>query len=991
MRDLMPRRPVALTAAVVCLLCAATRSGAEPQARSFGAYMTHYQDLTFINEVIYPLGISGRVHRVGTVEQPIKLLDQYDILVLGAGGGWPMSVEEQQRVGEWLTDGGTLIVGMNEVRTLIRERKPEWLGRTDWAVRRIVVTDKARIANHPFTKGLRKAPSLDDLLDEPVPEPTRGPRGPVPPRLRMGLENGTHGGESLITDFGNVSLLWVRQVGKGQLIAVGGEVPAARSTPYVQNHISYELDAQAITVWKNLVEQLRPTRRGDVITRWAADQRRDMALWWRYERERPTGGAMMTPPVPQPGDELDALRLDMGRGERMWWYFMLTTLKPQKAVRFEIADLRSEAGHTINGQAIQPFLLAAPQRLHAAMTDLRPLPDHHKAPYYLVPFEHAPPFDRPTVDLHGPETHTFWLEVFCDAATPAGEYHGELRIVGEGDETLATLPLQITVWPLRQPAAHTLHFEFEHSCDVLPGGSILAAMAGDATRYDPSLAARCMKQIGELGIDVGQVYGYIHQIYGARFVKLLESGQPVDDAVTADPALLRRDPLPALDFSFYDDFYFNSAIDAGLTTFATNYVISPDMTLTYAKRIDPEAQPMSPEHQRIVRWYLSEFARYVRQRGYVDVYCKTMDEFGPEHVESFLPAAKLLGEAGFGVYTTTPNVMFDAASAQAMAPFMKLWQGQMLASSWRQTANDRLGVTLRPDSAFWPYNASSVPGLTMDSGRFQGWLAAYARHPGFHMHHYFRHYWTDTQPALAGPDRLYNSGAAISYAHSVFRGRYLASLLNMIDRAKQLKADPAVIADVERELSLVIGEGEGAILRLKETESTLAQKQGQTGVMILSPHGVMSADPRDHERAKVRVIELTLKLRPLLAELKPTIRYGQHVLVDNGTVTYELLGDGEGWAPLRDQVSRVIGDGAIAAAPTTRLACGMPTDPAIKAQLPRIGNRVNERFPAPGHYAIFTPPREAGQPDVIVVGGDEDGTHKGVAALTRFLIVEDQW
>jgi len=991
MRDLMPRRPVALTAAVVCLLCAAMPSQAAPKTRSFGAYMTHYQNLTFINEVIYPLGISGRVHRVGTVERPIELLNDYDVLVLGAGGGWVMTANEQHRLGQWLADGGTLIVGMNEVRTLIRDRKPDWLGRSDWTVRRMVVTDKARIANHPLTKGLRKAPTIDDLLDEPAPEPSRGPRGPAPPRLRMGLENGTHGGESLITEFGNVSVLWIRQIGKGQIIAVGGEVPAARSTPYEQNHISYELDAQAITVWKNIVEELKPTRRSDIIEQWAADQQRDVALWWRYERETPTGGAMMTPPVPQSGDELDALRLNLGRGERMWWYFMLTTRKPLKAVRFEVADLRSEAGHTINGNAIRPFLLAAPQRLHAAMTDLRPLPDHHKAPYYLVPFEHTPPFDRPTVDLHGPETHTFWLEAFCDAATPAGEYRGELRIVGHDEVTLATLPLHVTVWPLYQPAAHTLHFEFEHSWDVLPGGSILAAMAGDATRYDPTLAGRCMKQIGELGIDVGQVYGYIHQIYGARFVKVLESGQPIDEAVTADPALLGRDPLPALDFSFYDDFYFNSAIDAGLTTFATNYVIGADMTLTYARRIDPEAQPNSPEHQRIVRWYLSEFARYVRQRGYVDVYCKTMDEFGPEHVESFLPAAKLLNEAGFGVYTTTPNVMFDAASAQVMAPLMSLWQGQMLAEPWRRTAHDRLGTELRPDSAFWPYNASSVPGLTMDSGRFWGWLAAYARHPGFHMHHYFRHYWTDTQPALAGPDRLYNSGAAISYAHSVFRGRYLASLLNMIDRAKQLKADSAVIAEVERELSLVIGENEDAILRLKATESELAKKQGQTGVMILTPHGVMSADPRDHERAKVRIFELTLKLKPLLAALKPTIRYGRHILVNNGKLTCELLGDGDRWAPFREHIGHVVGEGVVADAATTILVCGERTDPVIEAQLARIGNRINERFPAPGHYAIFTPPHEAGQPDVIIVGGDEDGTRKGVAALTCFLIVEDRW
>ena len=1002
-------------AALLPALCvngrAARGAPEEAERLPFGAAFSLYQLPVFTSEVVWPFDIAFEGRRGPKAqEELLEHIERCSSFLVGRGAGRELTGEELDRLGQWIANGGNLVISAHEGRVLFAGGIPRWLGRDSW-----------KTENVSLFPPVKEADTIEEMLEEdlaaagdalPVDASPMGTLEALDHPLTRGLDArmfadigkgsigirkrellraqhvliGGEGGQALVHQGGHV-LVWLRRHGKGNILYLGGELtPLPHRPDPPEQTILYQLPEAAVRLWERIADAFECPRRSDAIRRHLQDSDRDLVTWWRYERERANGGELCRPPVPTtPADIVTNLQFDVGRGERMWRELYVTTARDRR-VRVDIGALDGPDGTAIPTGSWEVLVQQTPRRLHPLMRDANPVPGRIKAPYHLVPPAEAPPLDNESIDMAGGHTHTLWLRLLCPEHAAPGTYRGHLRLVSDGDSVHA-LPVSVTVWPIRVPDPGVLSFEFEHSWESLPGGSFL--FADTPGRFDPELLAACMRQVAELGINVGQWSGYFTGGYGAKRVRLRESGAPLDHTVQAARGILRQDPLPALDFSFFDDAYFTPAIAAGLTRFQTNILPGKDHTWTYTQLAYPDAKPMGAEHQRIMAWYYGELVHHLRERGYTDIQCKTMDEWAPEHAAGFVTNAAPLKAAGFRVLTTTASAMWSAESVRTIDPYLDIWQGEMLTEDWRVLLRDRLGVAPGAADTFFAYTASSVPGWVKDSGRLWGWLSAYCRFPALHTHHYFRHYWTDTQPALAGRTGLYNSVAAISHAMGVTRGRYLVSLYDMIERAKSKGIAPDVVREVASAIAGVIGPRDDAILRLEKNPSATAARYGVEGVTKWVPYYTMTADPAEHERAKLELFGLMVRMARLLEGEAPSVRYAHTTLVRDGMLRCRVEAEfPEARSTIMDALAPLLR--ASKPAPVVRIVCGTRDFAPIQELVAdTLQDRVTAHYPAPGRYATFV--IDAAPPTIVVVGGDAAGVMQGTELLTRFFVTENMW
>ncbi len=950
--------------------------------RPMAAVFASYQADTFRNELAWPLDLyaDSRRGEQQFLNDLLPGLDRYRALLIGKQGAPALDAAQLEQLGQWIDTGGILLLEVTTGQKLFATHQPAWLGRTRWAARDVTIDPRLEIEPHALTAGI----DLDGLLRMVLGQADR--LGRRAPRRLLGLD-GTEGGQALIHADG-VALLWIRRHGKGCIIALGGEFsPTARVPGVKQGTIGYSLAPMAVTFWENLRADLHLTRRSQVIAQALAAQ--PATLWWRDIGENISGGGAALPPAPSAAEALTEISADLGRGEHLWREVFLSLGQTSPGVRFAVDALTGPEGATLPGDSVQVQVLAQPPLLFGYMTNQPPRPGYTKAPLYLTPLTHLPPFGEATVDLNGPETYTLWLRLSAPGNAAPGEYRGTLKVSSANGE-LTGVPLRLRVWPMHLPGPELLEFEYEHAFEVMPGGSLLQPR-GEPNHYnDPQLLARCQAQLPEYAISVGQNYGYHLLGYGAVQVRRRDTGEPLPAGGSRAADWLRTDPLPPLDFSYLNEQYLDGALAAGLKRYASNYVPGADHLLQWARLVEPGAKVLSPAHQRMIVWYLGEYYQHLRERGYVDPTIKTMDEFTPESVDAFVRSAGVLKQTGFRVYTTTPSVMFDADSVRKLDPVLDIWMGHVYVQPYRALAREVLGIELDPSDQEWPYSASSVPGLTVLSGRPWGWLAAKNRCVGFHFHHFFRWYQNDLQPALAGSDRLYVSPAALTYASTVFQGRYYAQLLHLLDVARQRGADAAKVDALAHAADLLVSDDPQALIPTQSKTSSPAKASG-VDVEQWWPYAVAPRDAASYERAKVRVFELLQELAPLLGDLKPSVTYGKLTLVQDGQRTFELVpAKSECWAPLQDQLTAWCGPTLpTAPQPSVRLVAGVREDAAVAALLPRLQGRVTEHYPSANDYAVFVL-ADAQPATVLIVGGDPAGVAKGARLWTKLLTLENR-
>ena len=931
-----------------------------PPLNVLGGWFTSYRNLTFNDEIVWPLGISGRGTYLGApyYTPDSGLLSKYSAIVVGEGYGGTISSTEKSGMEQWVFNGGTLIITAAEGPSMWLT-PPSWLGFTSWWAG---LGTYFRIANpsDPLAAGITSAEAATLYS-------AKGVTGLLP------------GSVSVMSDGGSVSFVMYKAHGSGYIVYLGDFLVPRKNPSVVQGQIIYDMRPAAIEVWRNLVSHLNlPTQSGEVAKWWDLQPapKPALTLWWRYETSNPLGGALYSPTYPQPGEELTSLEFDMGKGERNWKYFFLTTSTALSTLEVRPTDLNGPGGSVI---PISDISISIQEK---------PWPEYTKASYCLVDPCHVEPLYSPDVSLEANRTYTYWLKVRCPEDIPAGTYQGDLEFIN-GGSVQETLPVIVEVWPLYQPGPDVLHYELEHDWWGMPGGAYIYS---DPKYNDPDLLADYMYHLRELGVDFGQNFGEIAMSYADNhlppYTRIKESGIRLSDWISANPNAF-DDPydaslLPHIDYSCYDAMYFDNAVAAGFTNFAMSYG-KPSMTTVY---------------ERQMKWRYTEYATYLKEKGFPQVYTKIMDEFGPSDVAAFIDAASFIQPTGFKTYTTTASFQYDPASVLAIDPYLDMWQCWAIVE-WDQIKSD-LGITWDPANERWAYTASSYWGNYIDYARAAGWAIAYGKFEGLHTHGYTRWIWNDhagTLPAFGLDYSANDTITVITNSQSVYQARYLAALYRMIAYANQKGLAASTVAYIESEIPNIIGPSPTATIHINYTRSYVAQWYGPNANDIF-PEYLVSPDV--FETAKVQIFELIQLLQDaMVAGAQPSLKYGDCSLVADGTQRFQIVRD-PGYSAQADILSAEILrlTGITPVVSTTynpaypvhiflgTLGATTYVQNIVAADVP---DHITTYYPAADAYAIKYIPASSytGGEVIMIVGGDGDGLEKGVNSFNNFLVPDE--
>ena len=212
-------------------------------------------------------------------------------------------------------------------------------------------------------------------------------------------------------------------------------------------------------------------------------------------------------------------------------------------------------------------------------------------------------------------------------------------------------------------------------------------------------------------------------------VRLRETGEFVVDAAKKGPLLGNGQP-PALDFSFLDSVA-DIALEFGLRD---TDMVAPDpkywatipiYRLAWGKDVAPD----SDQARQAYQWFVGEWVRYVRERGYPALFGKVMDEISPEQLPAYLDYARPAKAAGLRIFTTITGTPAGIERLlDVMAPVNEGWQVAVTSN----LSFERLRPRLKPSDVVTYYGGGSKPyRWDYAQSRRYGWFAAARGYAGY--------------------------------------------------------------------------------------------------------------------------------------------------------------------------------------------------------------------------------------------------------------------
>ena len=421
----------------------------------------------------------------------------------------------------------------------------------------------------------------------------------------------------------------------------------------------------------------------------------------------------------------------------------------------------------------------------------------------------------------------------------AGDYRFTLSIAAN-DAAPCDVPVHVKVWPVSLPQRRRVSLEMEHCLALLPGCNYMDALdalnAPDAKRSMEAIDAYT-RNLAEHGVDFAQFYPFTGNVW--RFIRIKGTDRTLAQAIN-DPNFLDRDPLPDLDFSFFNP-WLDTAFRNGLTRLATNGGAIANVP-TPSEKLD--------------RWFWSQALRYVLSRGYrpEDCFVKVWDEQPNDQIPALAAEMQRMKLAGWRTYSTYstlfryPNLTRVVDAASDMYQFGG-WPAREYEE--RLDAGD-----ISPDSEMWVYYGWATAWRSYQAMRAAGWEAAFSRLDGFHGHEYYR--WTDLACAAIvtiEDDRPVDSPAWEGMADGLADAQLLAELLHRLDGGRRLRGRLADETDTSAAvIAPVCGSSEGAILPIRRR----VLERGLKGVVVVDPEDIAGTSRYRHARRAV----LELLCRP---------------------------------------------------------------------------------------------------------------------------------
>ncbi|MBI4025823.1 MAG: hypothetical protein HY360_12635, partial [Verrucomicrobia bacterium] len=134
-----------------------------------------------------------------------------------------------------------------------------------------------------------------------------------------------------------------------------------------------------------------------------------------------------------------------------------------------------------------------------------------------------------------------WITLRGKGLEP-GEYAFDLQLAPQ-DASSFLLPVRVKVWPVTLPDQPRLNLEMEHCLPLLP-----------VCDYHAPLDVRVLRAYTDNLAEHGANFAIFYPLTGEvwNFIRIKSTGQPLAEAVRKDQSFLDRDPLPNLDFSYFN-------------------------------------------------------------------------------------------------------------------------------------------------------------------------------------------------------------------------------------------------------------------------------------------------------------------------------------------------------------------------------------------------------------------------------------------------------
>jgi len=504
------------------------------------------------------------------------------------------------------------------------------------------------------------------------------------PYVLFGLNGGTALVGGSTDDKGPFAGMYVNNYGRGRVFYVG--MDTARVARWAKDGAAY------LEVLKRIAHSAGPLTVMEKKEELAARFRHDLVVWEEEQRADLGEGFAAAGKVrsldflfPRPGARLESVRVDMVRGEKERYPILVTPMKDAE-ITVEVVG-------------------SAPLK---STKIWRRTSDYHK----LVPVTGR-------VRAKGLVTCEFWLR-FSSEGSPPGEYTGSIKL-SSGSSDAIRVPLVVKVWDIALPEKPSLRFSpYSGAVGFLNG---LVGNPERDRRMVPQFEAYFanMKDAGFHGLNV-----YLHRyrfyeparINGEEFWKLLEK----------DPAILKQENLPDIDFSYYDP-YFAVPREKGLTEYIM--LMGPASLFApierFSKLLGTELPPESAEYARYAVWLAREFREYLEGQGAKQLLAKHMDEISPDEIAEYNRVTSLFRRAGWKTYCTwTGKIPQTPKLIREVNANTDQWQIQLLSLDIFRTKVGRQPDLIDASDEVWFYGGGGKTyRWSYAAARAYGWYAGY--------------------------------------------------------------------------------------------------------------------------------------------------------------------------------------------------------------------------------------------------------------------------
>jgi hypothetical protein len=565
-----------------------------------------------------------------------------------------------------------------------------------------------------------------------------------------------------------------------------------------------------------------------------------------------------------------------------------------------------------------------------------------------------------------------------------GTHLCKILFTPKGKRTFS-VEVPVTVYPVKFPERPYMVLDLNNTVNYL-----CARQEKGVWNWDPIMARNYltdMKGHGALTQTIGGTNSPDNP-HMVRFIKDRETGLSLPEAIKKDPSRYKTSTPPSLDFSYFD-WFFEELLSYGMSHIrfimggCGDRFMQGQSHLT--RLIYGTTFPSGDVRQLAVQeWFYREITRYLKDRGITRTLCTIDDEIPSEKMAWWVQHAFRSSQMGLepGVTISAKTIESDTIM-NIISPFMPYWiigtfgkesldlrrkQGLIKADDWVTTYHSS-AVHFQPYDEMRGHCGIRNAWVGLDAC----WIQAYDR------------FYSSEHVVYPGPDGPISSAAWEGARDGVDDANLFLLATNLCANISNEKER----ASFERQIAQYVGSDEKSIIRILDKPSSF-------GILSEISNNPDTFAFRTMKSGLLRLIGEMAKKVPVQ---KANVLFEKIPLIHDGVPCFKIAGD---IAQSTDFFKSCAG-ALESSSPETASAkeerdiffCGTLAQlsslfPSLAAH-PTLAD-LSKNYPVAGNYVIRTIEFPAdskknlpASTTILIIGGDEEGTARGLKILSRVL------